>query len=468
VSNDLGTWLLAQREQRGWTRNHLARLLITAARDTGDSTIPDADTISGYIYRWETGIVKEVSERYRLPYCRVLGISLDEFGRQAVSQGGPPGGIPGTELALVPGMSAYADVTYRGRRELETRQSTVMNEVLMAAHEGSEHAARAEEHGIGDTTLEQLRDDLARLARLTDTGEPFTVFQDLRRVRERVYQLLERRLWPREQSDLYFILGCLNCLMGVAADRLGYPDSAEELTRSGFAYATAIDHRPLLGYLRLYLSAFAYRRGMTLRSRDLAADGVRYLDAGSAGAHLYLKLARAAARLGDADAAKRAVAAAHEARERDHRDELLEMGGEFAVSVATHRWFAGAALSELSGPEPGAAQEIETAVALYEAGPGPGEQHSYTARSRASISLAAIRLRAGALDAADTAIAPVLALPPARRVALLGSEVQLIRLELAAPVFRGSAQARDLDERIENFIRDTMAAGLHGLSSGLS
>jgi transcriptional regulator with XRE-family HTH domain len=464
VSNDLGTWLRAQREQRGWTRNHLARQLITAARDAGDRTVPDAGTISGYIYRWETGGVREVSERYRHAYCRVLGITLAEFGPPADAQPG----TPGTEVALVPGLPSRADVAYGERREPETRQSIVMNEVLMAAHEGSDHAARAEQRGIGDTTLEQLRADLARLARLSDTGEPFTVFQDLRRVRDRVHQLLERRLWPREQSDLYFILSCLNGLMGLAAARLGYPDSAEELIRSGFAYATVIDHRPLLAELRLQLSDVSYGRGMTLRSRDLAADGLRYLDAGSAGADLHLKFARAAARLGDAGAARRAVAAAHEARGRDHHDELVEMGGEFAVSTASYHYFAGAALSEISGgAEPAAAEEIETAVALYEAGPGPGEQHYFGARARAGIDLAAIRLRAGALDAAETAIAPVLALPQGQRVSYLGEKMPLIRVELAGPRYQGSAQARDLDERIEDFIRDTMAAGLNGLPSGL-
>jgi hypothetical protein len=140
-------------------------------------------------------------------------------------------------------------------------QSTVRQEVLMAAHEGSDHAARDEEHGIGEATLEQLRADVVRLSRQSDTGEPFAVFLEMRRVRERIYRLLDRRLWPGEQSDLYFLLGVLNGLMGVAADRLGYPDSAEELIRSGWAYAVAIDHRPLLAALRQQQSYIATWHG---------------------------------------------------------------------------------------------------------------------------------------------------------------------------------------------------------------
>jgi hypothetical protein len=336
----------------------------------------------------------------------------------------------------------------------------------MAAHESSDHAARAEEHGVGEVTLEQLHADLVRLSSESDTGEPFAVFMDLRRVRERVFQLLERRLWPAEQTDLYFILGVLNGLMGLAASRLSYPDSAEELIRSGWAYAAAIDHRPLLATLRLQLSTVAYRRGMPLRSRDLATDGLRYLTAGPAAADLHLKFARAAATLGDADSARRAISAAHEARERDHHDELLDIGGEFVVSLATHHSFAGAALTEIKGAEPDATAEIERAVNLYETGPRPGEQHWSGAKALASIDLTTMRLRAGALDAAVTAIGPVLSLPPAQRINSVLTRMRLVRTELAAPVYRGSAQARQLDERIEEYGRDSVTVGLHGLHSG--
>jgi hypothetical protein len=204
----------------------MARRLITAARETGDGAMPDVQTIGGYIYRWEQGTTRTLSERYILHYCRVFGIKSAQFGPH-------PGLVPGTAViqpaAVLPagtGVPPRDLVAYRGIETAEFRQSTVTQEVLMAAHEGSEHAAQAEQHGIGDATLEQLHADVARLSRQADTDEPFPVFMDMRRVRERVYWLLDRRLWPREQADLYFLTGVLNGLMGVTADRLGYADSA--------------------------------------------------------------------------------------------------------------------------------------------------------------------------------------------------------------------------------------------------
>lgn len=101
--------------------------------------------------------------------------------------------------------------------------SAVQQEVLMAAHEGSDHAEEYEQHGIGEATFEQLRADVMRLSRLCDSGPPLPAFLDMRRVRRRIYRLLDRRLWPQEQTDLHFLLGCINGLMGVTAWRLGYP-----------------------------------------------------------------------------------------------------------------------------------------------------------------------------------------------------------------------------------------------------
>ena len=84
----------------------------------------------------------------------------------------------------------------------------------MAAHEGSEHAERAEQRGIGDATLDQLRADVTRLSREYMTGDPFHPFLEMRRVRNRMHEALDRRMWPRDATTLYLLLGCLNGLMG--------------------------------------------------------------------------------------------------------------------------------------------------------------------------------------------------------------------------------------------------------------
>jgi hypothetical protein len=59
-----------------------------------------------------------------------------------------------------------------------------------------------------------------------------------------------------------------------------------------------------------------------------------------------------------------------------------------------------------------------------------------------------------------------LSLPSAQRISDLTSQLALVRTELAAPIYRGSVQARTLDEEIEEFGRETVTSGLHSLSGG--
>jgi hypothetical protein len=480
---ELGAWLRQQREDQGWNKHEMARRLIQAGRDAGDTAIPGIAGMLHNVQRWERE--GGVSERHKLHYCRALTIHPRQFGPlpnddrpDAQAPASPAltasadaliAPVPASTLASDPGVvDTYplmpALVTYRGRQEAALGGDTVEQEVMMAAHESSDHAAEREQRGIGETTFEQLHADVVRLSRLTDSGSSLSAFLEARRVRDRVYHLLDRRLWPRAQSDLYFVLGCVNALMGVNANRLGYPDAAEELIRAGWIYSNAIDHRPLQGMLRERLSYVMYWRGRFREAHDLAVDGLRYVSQGPLGAELYVCQARAAARMGNPDTARHAVTLAHAAREGDFDNELLDIGGEFSVSLATHYAQAGAALADTGGAERDAVIELERSVSLYDRGPGPGEQHWFGGKALASTDLAVVRLKTGALDGAATILEPVLTLPPAQRVSSLTARLALVRRELAAPVFRDSPQARDLGDQIEEFDRTAVTAGLHSLS----
>lgn len=487
MPGELGPWLREQRENRGWVRMEMARRLIKAGEAAGDRSVPSLESMCHNIYRWERG-TDNPSERYKMYYSHALGIPPSQLGPGRydtpvgltkapdtmtwLPQPGPPGAWgPAFTQRLIPDHAGppvqdSAAIAYLGVKESVMGDSAVQQEVLMAAHEASDHAEEFEQHGIGDATFEQLRADVMRLSRLCDTAQPLTAFMDMRRIRNRIYRLLERRLWPREQTDLFFLLGCLNGLMGVTANRLGYPDAAEELIRSGWAHANAIDHRPLLAKLRSQLSYVEYWRGRTRRSRDLAASGLEYLAVGPAGGELQLQLARTAARLGDADGARRAVSDARDAREHDYRDELQEIGGEFAMSQAWHHALAGSALAELPEAELAAAEELERAINLYDAGPEPGEAHWFGGKAHASIDLAIVRLRSGGLDAATAALEAAFALPPALRINSVTDRLDLVRAELAAPIFRSAVQARSLDEQIEDFGLQALTAETHGLPGG--
>jgi hypothetical protein len=455
---------------------------------TGRRPRPYTFALLASIYGCTVQDLVDLADREHLPPADLL--ILDKYIQNAPGPGQPATAGPapvapiagpdrraGGELRLAEvgsleapppaaGPAALPPVAYRRIQEPDSGCYWIEREVLMTAHEGSEHAEGAERRDIGDATLEQLRADLVRLSRGYMTGEPFPLLLEARRVRSRIYAVLDYRLWPRDQTELYTLVGCLNGLMAVIAKDLGYPHASDELIRAGWAYAVAIDHHPLMAWLRLNLADVAYWSSRPRQAAFLAESGLRYMSVGPTAADLHLMYGRASARLGDATAARRAIATASEAREHGHHDELLEIGGEFRVSRATQHYHAGFALIEIPDAEAEAASELERAIDLYAAGPDPGEDHSQFSEMLARANLSTARLRAGQIDAAIAAVEPVLTLPSAKRIDLLPQCLAAVRTELARRRYQGSPQARELDERIEDFGRETIVGDLRNLPTG--
>src|SRR5207247_1506864 len=128
------------------------------------------------------------------------------------------------------------------------------------------------------------------------------------------------------------------------------------------AYATVIDHRPLMARLRLCAAYAAYWSGHPEAAADLARSGLGFLADGQGAAQLHLFGGLAGARRGDAASARQAIAAARDARDREHHDELLEIGGEFGFSRATQTYYAGFVLAEAAR---GSKQGADPAQPVY-------------------------------------------------------------------------------------------------------
>jgi hypothetical protein len=445
MSEQTGAWLRRERESRGWDRPEMARRLIAAARSRGAGHMPGVKSLTHNIYRWESG--DGVSQRYMLAYCAALGIEPADFPRQASRRSRRPPSA-GTASSRAAGI-----VANRGAHPGEAGEPdpVVEHEVLTAAHEASERACQAEQRGIGDTTLEQLRVDVTRLSRDYMTAEPVPLFKEMLRVRGRMHEALDRQLWPRDRTEIYFLLGCINGLMGCVAADLGYPAAGAELARAGWAFAVVTGHCGLMAKLRLDLAGLSYWDGQVGRAADLASSGLGYLSGGPTAVQLHIRYGRAAARMGDVGAARRSIEAARRAQDLDYSDDLTTMGGEFDLSRASAQYLIGSVLIDIPGASAEAVAQLERAVDLYEIGPGPGETHGYGTAALASISLAEARLGAGALDAAAVALEPVLALPPSRRIDPIPQGLARVRAGLAGSAYRGSPLALDLAGQIEAF-----------------
>ncbi len=142
-----------------------------------------------------------------------------------------------------------------GAASSEETESAIGREVKAAAREATEHVRQHLQNGIDQATLSQLHAEAARLSRLAGSGDPFAASMDMRELRNRIRRLLDRKLWPRQQADLYLLLGCLHEMMGTTAYQLGVPAAAAQLLQTGLTYADAINDHPLRTRLRANLSA---------------------------------------------------------------------------------------------------------------------------------------------------------------------------------------------------------------------
>lgn len=438
--------------------------------------MPGVKSLTHNIYRWEGG--DGVSQRYMLAYCAAFDIKPADFPRRASSRRSrPSSGLAADPLLSAPLLSADPGVSAgsalslgetapravgiaaaRGTPTVKAAgepEPLIEDQVLEAAHEASERAWRAEQRGIGDTTLEQLRADITRLSRDYMTAEPAPLFKEMARVRRRMHDALDLQLWPRDKTEIYFLLGCLNGLMGCVAADLGYPAAGEELARAGWAFATVTGHRGLMAKLRLDLAGLCYWDGQVKRAAELASSGLGYLSGGPTAVQLHIRYGRAAARMGDIAAARRSIGAARRALELDYGDDLTTIGGEFDLSRASAQYLIGSVLIDIPGASVEAVAQLERAVELYAIGPGPFETHGYGTAALASISLAEARLGAGTLDAAAAALASVLDLPPSRRIDPIPQGLARVRTGLAARAYRGSPLACDLAEQIDAFVGES-------------
>lgn len=330
--------------------------------------------------------------------------------------------------------------------------------IMAAAHEASDHVSRAEGTNLGPSTLEQLDADVTRIANDYLSTPPMPMMVEMLRVRRRVYRLLEGNQRPADTGHLYLLAGSLSGLLANASTDLGYLDAAGEQIRAAWAYAEICGHNGLRAWARGMHALIEYWSERPHRALQLAQSGQQYADSASAAVRLHNIEARIWSKIGSADDTERCIRAAADASEGARSDTLHdEVGGVFGFPDAKASYYAGATYIHLGMAEPALAA-TERTLELYRT--GPAHQRSYGAEALARVDSAAAHLINGSLDGAAAALHPVLALDQDKRIAQLEERLTGLRRRICAPAFHGVAEARNLDERIEEFCGSTVTRGL--------
>ncbi|WP_194908880.1 hypothetical protein [Catenulispora rubra] len=331
------------------------------------------------------------------------------------------------------------------------------SEITMAAHESSEHAAYAAARAIDNMTIEQLQEDVTKVAREYPEKAPIESFAEAKRIRDLALSLLDRTGRPAQESDLYVAAGQACGILATVSFDLGYTDAASEQARTVFIYGRMVGHEGLCAWAMGMRALIANWSEFPLAALELVAKGLATAPAGTPTARLHAIGARAYSQLGNAISATESAGLALSAADSDApADELHDdIGGEFSFDGARLRRCLGSAYVNLKLAEP-AARHARQVIELYDTGAPIVRMPKVAIEAR--IELAHALILSGDLDGAADTLGTVFDLPQPQRVHGVTERLVKARQALALPSYQGSSEALDLGARIEVFAAESAGA----------
>jgi tetratricopeptide (TPR) repeat protein len=295
------------------------------------------------------------------------------------------------------------------------RSQDIERELVIAARESSQHAEYVASRSVDPTDVEQLHDEIVRLARNYAQTSPLLLYLDAKRARDRGFELLDRTRQTEQEHDLYLMIGQTCGLLASLTFDLGSREAATEQARSAWIYGTHVGHNGLRAWARGMQSLIAYWSGRPLEALALARDGLEYAPPGTAMVRLRCIEARAWSHLRDTAETARAIRAAHDARDRANGGDDLHdgIGGEFSFDQARQARCNGSAYLEL-GDAKSAIRETQRAIELFAT--TPRDRGWLKVDAEAHTDLSGAYLLESQFDGAQEALAPVFAIPPEHRI----------------------------------------------------
>ncbi|MFI9047278.1 DNA-binding protein [Streptomyces sp. NPDC053427] len=335
------------------------------------------------------------------------------------------------------------------------------DEIAMTARDTQSEAAEAAAASISDTSLDQLRDDVATLARTYSTKAPFDVFKRARELREEAENARGRTQVPAQAQELLIMAGQACALLATAAFDLGSLDGAKRLCRSAALYGETARFDPLRAFAGGTLAYIAYFTNQPTEAARLARQAQTFTGLGDVARRRLAAIeARAFGYLGDSVSAQRALDASQAEGQRV-TDELHDgVAGEFGFTVERLA-MSNSSTCLLLGD--GGQAEAAAVRALELAAERPAALRSARVVGGAAADLAAARLLRGDLDGASDALERVWAVPRDQRATGLLTRTARVRRALTGEPFRGAQLAGEIGERIEDFTR---MSAQHQLGTG--
>jgi len=332
--------------------------------------------------------------------------------------------------------------------EVATDEITEEELIVNAARESVEHAIESSS-ALDQSALEHLAAAAGRAAVAYYTTPSAAMLTDLVRLRNTVYDQLDRTHKPRQQAELYLIAGQICGLLSSVSWDLGHPDVAEEQARAAHTYGSVIDHLSLSAWARALQVTVAFWGGRPRRAVSIAEAALESAPVGTARARLHSVKARSLALLGARQEVQAELGKAADELDRAGDDPFLdEIGGELGFDRSRHALCAGAAFVALGD---GDQAEVEAMRALNLFAELPEPSRWAAGESGARIDLGTARVLRGDLAGAESALRPVLELDTSRRTEAVALRMQSLGRMLGTTRYRGAVEAVQLGDAIEDF-----------------
>ncbi|WP_156994220.1 XRE family transcriptional regulator [Pseudonocardia acaciae] len=391
-------------------------------------------------YRWVAGSVKG------LPYPRAQGTLERIFGEPAARLLGPPLG------AGVLAASSRSAATHRG-----TNSDWQGQLVALSAERARDFLTSAEATNVGTETVDQLADDIRRLAVAYPRQPLASLLGEIVDTQSHAFGLLEGRQRPEQARELYLLAGVASGLMAKASHDLGAPHDAITQARAAYTCADNAGHDGLRAWARGLQSLISYWAGRLDDAVRYAEQGSEAADRAKGTASVWLAAgkARALAALGKVSEAGETIQRAQDAREQVRPDELDGFGGMCTFNLPRQYYYAADAMrwggaAESERTERLATQAIEAYEAALEADRAFGDE------AGARCALAVARIERGELDGAAEAMTDVLSLPTARRIHGVVTSVDYVR-QVLARAGRKANVALELEAALLGFSSERLA-----------
>jgi len=361
------------------------------------------DLLSGrQVYRWVAGDLKG------MPHPRSQVVLERMFGEPATRLLGPPYGV-----AVAPVISLRTGVARRGRAR-EDWQGQVIS---LTADRARDFMRDAEATNVGTETLDQLADDVRRLAVAYPRQPLASLLEDIADAQERALGFLGGRQRLEHTRDLYLLAGVVSGLLAKAAHDLGAPHDALTHARAAYICADKAGHDGLRAWTRGMQSLISYWSGRLDDAVRYAEQGVDAAarSQGTAAVWLAVSQARPLAALGRIPEASAAIERADAARDHVHPDELDNLGGLCTFPISRQLYYAADSLTWAGHDESDHTERLALqALDAYEHAPESDRAFGGEAGTRCALAIARIARRE--IEGAAEAVAPVLELSPAQRI----------------------------------------------------